>query len=113
MLLKTAKLRKNIAFIKPSNSAHRDIKEVLEEIKKFVSSKECKRNVILDLSELSFLSSIKIGVLASTYHFLEFINGKVYIVVQDKQVRRFIELLNLNNVVVIYNKDQLLLDNIA
>ncbi|EKE04744.1 MAG: hypothetical protein ACD_20C00007G0005 [uncultured bacterium] len=113
MLLKTANLRKNIAFVKPESSAQKDIKETIEEIQKFISSKECKRNIILDLTGLSFLSCIKVGALAATYHFLEFMNGKVYIVVQDKQTKKFIELLNLNNAVVIYNQNQLVLDNIA
>ena len=113
MLLTTASLRKNIAFIKPNSTVQGDIKEILEEIKTYISSKECKRNIILDLTELHFLNSIKIGVLASTYYFVHFLCGKIYIVVKDKQTKRFIDLLNLSNAEIIYNKNQLLLDNIA
>jgi anti-anti-sigma regulatory factor len=113
MLLKTTNLRKNIVFIKPNAFINKDIKEILEEIKFFISSKECKQNVILDLTETGFLSSIKIGVLVATSHFLKFIDGKIYIVVQDKQAKKFIELLDLNNAVVIYSQSQLSLDNIA
>lgn len=113
MLLKTRDLRKNIAFIKPEVSAHRDIKVMLEEIKNYISSEECKHNIILDLTELNFLNCIRIGVLAATYHFVQFLGGKIYIIVRDRQTKRFIELLSLSNVVVIYNQHQIAIDNIA
>ena len=113
MLLKTANLRKNIAFIKPDSPAHKDIQEITEEIEEFISSKDCRHNVILDLTGLNVLSCVRIGVLAATHHFIEFVGGKIYIVVQDKLAKKYLELFNLSNTVVIYNQNQLVLDNIA
>jgi anti-anti-sigma factor len=112
MLLKTVNLRKHITFIKPNNISV-NVNEVMEEIKQFIFSSDCKRNIILDLTELNPLHSIKIGVLSATYHFTKFINGKTYIIIQDKQVQKYIEMLDLSNTIVIYNTNQFILDNIA
>lgn len=113
MQLKTASLRKNIAFIKLNPSFHNNFQEMLEGIKEYIASKECKHNIILDITALNFLEAIRMGVLAATYHFVEFPAGKAYIVVSDFQVKKYIELFNLSNIVVIYNQNELVLDNIA
>ena len=66
-----------------------------------------------NLSLLSFFNCVKIGVLAATYHFVEFADGDFYIVVSDKQAKKSIETLNLNNITVICNDNEFVLENIA
>lgn len=113
MFLKTVNVRKNIAFIKPANISDKNIGKILKEIEDYIASEKCKRNIILDLTRINLLDCIKIGVLTSTYHFVKFVNSKTYIVVHDKQAKNFIEQFNLSNAVVIYNQNQLSLENIA
>ncbi|MFH0703296.1 MAG: STAS domain-containing protein [bacterium] len=111
MLLKVFYLKKNIVLIRPTDSEFKNVENLVEEIKIFISKERCN-NIILDLTELNFLNSIRVGILAATYHFVEFINGKIYLVVQDKQVKKSIEVLNFNNTVIIYNQNSLSLGNI-
>lgn len=113
MILKTKKLRQNIVLIKPTSANFVNNIDITEEIKKFISENKNLNNIILDLTELNFLNSVKIGVLAATYHFVEFIGGKIYIVISDNEAKKFIEILSLKNVVVVHNENQLYLDNIA
>lgn len=112
MALNTVFLKKNIVFIKPEISNFRNIDELVEEIKIYVSKNTCN-NIILDLSEYNFLNSVRVGIIIATYHFVEFVSGKIYLIVQDKQSKKMIENLSLSNTTVIFNESQLALENIA
>ena len=109
-LINIVQVKDNITLIKPSELENPE--EILEEFKSIILKGQCS-NIILDLTELSFLKSIRVGVLAATYHFVEFITGKVYVIVQDRQAQASIEILNLSNAVIVYNDTKLCLDNIA
>lgn len=113
MILKTKKLKNDVIFLKPVNFDFSNNNEIIDQIKDYVYSNDFCVNIILDLTEVNFLSSIKIGALISTYHFIKFLNGKTYILVNDIQAKKQIEKLSLNNVTVIYDKKQVYLENIA
>ena len=97
--------KKDSVFIKPVALSFDDPKEIIERIRAQFSKENC-RNLILDLTEQSFLNSIRIGVLVATYHFCEFINGKIHIVVQDIQAKKYLDTLNFNGAVVVYANTQ-------
>ena len=105
-----AYIKENIILIKPSDQ--KNSADILEEINDIILNGQC-HNIILDLTDLSFLKSITVGVLASTYHFVEFITGTIYLVVQDRQAKSSIEKLNLSNTIIIYNDRKLCFDDIV
>jgi len=116
--LKNIYAKKNIVYIKSTASSFENPEEIVENLRIKFSKENC-RNVILDLTEQSFLNCIRIGVLVATYHFSEFLNGKIYIIVQDMQAKKYIETLNFSGAIVIYadtperNKNLVATNNIA
>lgn len=107
------RLEKNVVRIKPVCSGSVNTENLISEIREFISKRQYS-NIILDLTDLNLLDSVRIGVLSSTHHFLEFLNGKIYLVVPDRQAKKSIDILNLSNAVVVYDRDQSLsLSNIA
>lgn len=111
MQLKITKLKNDIILIKPDFPIHRT-KDIIDELKSFISNDKCK-NFILDLTDFNLLDCIRVGTLAATYHFVELMCGKMYIVVNNREAQRSIEIFNLSNTIVIYNQDRLVLENIA
>ena len=103
MLIDTIRMDGNIIVIKPEGSEKGDLNQLAEEIKRFISN-EGYNNIVLDLTGLNLFDGIKVGVLAATYHFIKFINGKIYLVVNNVQVKKSIDILNLSNAVVVFDK---------
>lgn len=111
MHFRTAKIRENIVLIRPK-SFNIPVKKFTEELKNYISS-ESYQNVIIDLTGLNFIDCIRVGTLAATYHFAQFLNGKIYLIVDNPEVQRSMETLSLSNTVIICNQDRQTLENTA
>lgn len=111
MHFNTTKIRDDIILIR-LKSFNFQIKKLTDEFKSYISNESCQ-NVILDLTGLNLLDCIRLGSLAATYHFTQFLNGKIYLVVDTHEAQRSIKTLGLDNTVVIYNCDRQTLENIA
>ena len=105
MLVKIENLGKNVISLKPPNVSECNTKGLIEEIRSIIKNENCK-NLVLDLTNQNFLNTVKIGVLIATYHFVDFINGKIYLVVNDEHVSKYIETFNPNNIEVIHCSSQ-------
>jgi len=113
MILKTKKLKENVTFIKPVNFDSFSNNEIVETVRNYLLSDSSYQNIILDLTGMNFLCSVRIGSLIATYHFIEFVYGKIYIIVDDLQAKDLIHVMALDNVVIVYNKNPVNIANIA
>ena len=100
MSLSVRDVKENISIIKPELSIDRNVESVIAQIKMDILE-TLDRNVILDLLEINFLDSIKIGTIVGTYHFLDFSGKKIYMIVRDVEVKKVIDNLSLNNIEVV------------
>lgn len=113
MILKIKKLKENVTFLKPLNFDSVNNNEIIESVKTHLKSNSSYQNIILDLTDINFLSSIRLGSLIATYHFIEFVYGKIYIITDSAYTESLINILSLDNVVVICNKNMINIANIA
>jgi len=105
-------LRKNISLLKPVKSGNRDINCLIAQIKLLIAETSDK-NIILDLTEINFLDCIKISTIIGTYHFLDLNNKKIYIIVNNKEVKDSIQTLSFDNIEIIYSRNNFALESIA
>ena len=103
---------KNIYSIKPVISKERNIESIIARIKIVIFEKH-EKNIILDLTEVNFLDCIKIGTIVGTYHFLEFSGKKIYILVNDIEVKKALEILSFNNIEINCEINELAIESIA
>lgn len=93
---------KNLFFLKPSGANKLGVDELMEHIKSFIAKNDCK-NLELDLTEFNLIDATQIGVMASTCHFLKFLNGTVRIVVNSEETAKNIRFMNLTNAKITVN----------
>ena len=112
MPAETLQLKKDILYIKPKldDSCSDDV--LIEEIKNQIFEKSTT-NLVLDLSCYSLFLAVRVGALISAYHFTEFPYGKLFIVVNNRQTKQFIQTLSFSNTTVIYNQEAVALEKIA
>lgn len=65
--------------------------------------KSTTRNVILDFSELTFMDSSGIGVVAGRYKNISRLNGKMLIVCDNNQVIRILEMSGIFKIVPLFS----------
>lgn len=65
--------------------------------------KSTTRNVVIDLSKLSFMDSSGIGVIMGRYKNVQQLNGKMAITVIGSQIRRILEMAGLNRIIPVYD----------
>lgn len=65
--------------------------------------KASTRNVIFDLSRLSFMDSSGIGVIIGRYKNVKKLDGKMAIVSSNKQVNRIIEMSGISKMIPVYD----------
>jgi len=102
----------NIYILKPIISNERNIESLIARVK-MVILENSEQKVALDLRKVNFLDSIKIGTIIGTYHFLEFSGKKIYILVNEEEIKKTIENLSFNNIEVVVGYDKLALAGIA
>jgi anti-anti-sigma regulatory factor len=95
--------KKDIVSIKPLHSGKAD--RIINEVKKTIINENCS-SLVLDLSSFNMFDSIRIGTIIATYHFIQFINGKIYIIVQDNLAKSMIENFKLKNATIMINKEK-------
>lgn len=109
MTVKILSVRKNAVRLRPTGA---NIDEVMQKLSKALASAECK-DAVVDLRGFGYLQSMRVGALASTYHFVNHICGNLYLLVSSAEVKKAIEKLNFNNATVILDNDEPALVNIA
>ena len=102
---------RDICVIKPVISGEQNIESVIARVKMFIMESPQKHK-LLDLTAVNFLDCIKIGTIIGTYHFLEFSERKIYILVSYNEVKNALERLSFNNI-EIYTDNRLALEDIA
>ncbi len=112
MPAETYQLKKDILYIEPDLEDSSSDVVLVEEIKEQIIEKSAA-NLILNLSNCSLFLAVRVGALISACHFTTFPYGKLYIVVNNKQAKQFIQTLSFGNTIVIYNQESLLLEKIA
>jgi anti-anti-sigma regulatory factor len=112
MPAETLQLKKDILYIKPELDDSFSDEVLIEEIKSQIFEKSTT-NLVLDLGNCSLFLSVRVGALISAYHFTEFPFGKLFIVVNSRQAKRFIQTLSFSNTTVIYNQEAVALEKIA
>lgn len=70
--------------------------EAVNEAKDYITRNECK-NLSIDASGLNMIDALKVCVLASTFHFAKYCDGKIKWFVRDNNIKEQIELLRLDN----------------
>jgi anti-anti-sigma regulatory factor len=99
-------------LVKPSSTVERNTESIIARIKMIIL--ECvNRSIVLDLTGMNFLDCIRIGTIIGTYHFLEFSGKKIYILVNDHEVKKSLEKLSLSNIDVFCGSNKLALEGIA
>ena len=104
MLINTIRLDRNVFVIQPGDFSVKNIQKLAEDIENFIKKEDCD-SITLDLRALNLFDSIKIGVLAATYQFLKSANHNIFIIVNNFQAQKSIEMLGLNNATVIFDKN--------
>lgn len=97
MPVNTKQLKQNIAFIKPVHSDRAD--NVIVDVKRSIIMNDYK-SFVLDLSDFNLFDSIRIGTIVATYHFIQYINGKMTIIVEDALAKKTIENFKLDNATI-------------
>ncbi len=112
MPAETYQLKKDILYIEPDlkDSSSDDV--LVEDIKKQIIEKSTA-NLILNLSHCSLFLAVRVGALISACHFTEFPYGKLYIIVNNRQAKQFIQTLSFSNTTVIFNQETIMLEKIA
>ncbi len=105
MLLKKVTIEKNSVLLTPLITNSDQCDELAIEIRSFIL-KEDYNKIVLDLTEQDFFNGIKISVLIATYHFIEFLNKKIHILVNNKEIKKHIENLEISNINVIYKQEK-------
>lgn len=90
--------KKDVVSIKPVHSDKAE--KIINDIKKIMINENCN-SMILDLSSFNLFDSIRVGTIIATYHFIQFINGKIFIIVQDNLAKKTIENFKLKNATVV------------
>ncbi len=103
---------KNIYVLKPIISNERNIESIIARVKMIILENS-EQKIVLDLRKINFLDSIKIGTIIGTYHFLDFSGKKIYMIVNDEEVKKSIENLSFNNIEILVGYDRLDLAGIA
>jgi len=112
MPVKTFRLKKDILYIKPELADSFQDEFLVESIRKQILEKNTK-NLVLDLSDFSLFLAVRIGALVSVYHFTDFQSGKLFIIVNNMQAKKFIQTLSFGTTTVIYNHEKMILEKIA
>lgn len=105
-------LDKNISIIRPVISHERNVESIIAKVKMVIFDSP-EKNIVLDLRKINFLDCIKIGTIIGTYHFLDFSGKKIYILVQDIEVKKSIKNLSFNNIEIYCAADKHMLEGIA
>ncbi|HSA07030.1 MAG TPA: STAS domain-containing protein [Candidatus Gastranaerophilales bacterium] len=105
-------LDKNVFILQPIISAERSIESIIGRVKLIVLENPEQR-IVLDLRKINFLDSIKIGAIIGTYHFLEFSGKRIYLLVNNEEVKKSIENLSFSNIEIFVGYDKLALESIA
>ncbi|HHW49418.1 MAG TPA: anti-sigma F factor antagonist [Clostridiaceae bacterium] len=66
--------------------------------------KSTNKNVIFDLSKLSFMDSSGIGVIMGRYKNIQRLNGKMAIVNTNAQIDRILEMASIKKIIPVYEK---------
>ncbi len=96
MTIKTYQLRQDVILIKPKCSFGNSVSNLVLEVKDFIKSNDCP-SLMLDLCGLNVIYASQIGILASTHHFIKYLNGNIQIIVDDEVVAESIKKLRLAN----------------
>lgn len=98
MSINTIKSNSNYVYIKPVHSDKTD--QVILDVKKAIIMNDYK-SLIVDLTNFNLFDSIRIGTIAATFHFVQYLNGKVTIIVNDMLAKKTIENFKLKNTNII------------
>ena len=71
--------------------------EAINEAKDYISRNDCPF-LNIDISGLNLIDAMKVCVLASTFHYAKYCNGKVKWFVKDESIKEQITMLKLDNV---------------
>jgi len=102
--------KKDIVSIKPVCAGKSE--KVINDVKKVIVKENCS-SLILDLSSFNLFDSIRVGTIIATYHFIQFINGKIFIIVQDNLAKKTLENFKLKNATVVISREKQAIYNIA
>lgn len=99
---------KHLCVLKPVITSDRNIESVIAKVKMIILNNP-EQETILDLRKVNFLDCIKIGIIISTYHFLEFSGRKIKILVNNSETQKAISNMCFENIEVVceYNKTEL------
>jgi len=86
--------------------------KIINDIKTLMINENCS-HLILDLSDFNLFDSIRIGTIIATYHFIQFMEGQIVLIVDDNLAGKTIENLKLKNTTVITGKKNTVISNIA
>lgn len=84
------------AYLKVGNYQN-SIFEAINEAKDYITRFDCPF-LNIDISGLNLIDATKVCVLASTFHYAKYCNGKIKWFVKDERIKEQIELLKLDNV---------------
>ncbi len=102
MNLLVEKAENNVKVIKPIASGEKNITNIIARTKMIILE-EPNSFIVLDLTSVNFLDCIKIGTIIGTYHFLEFSNKKIRILVSNIEIKKALESLSFNNIEIYCN----------
>ncbi len=112
MNLLIKKFDENVYILKLVISGERNIKSIIAGIKMIILENPEKKT-ILDLRKVNFLDTIKIGTIIGTYHFLGFSEKKIYLMVNDEEMKKSLEKLSFDNIKIHVGYDKVALEGIA
>ncbi len=103
---------KNICILKPVVSRERNIESIIARVKMIIIENH-EQKIALDLRKINFLDSIKIATIVGTYHFLDFSERKIYMMVSNEEIKKAVESLSFNNIEILVGYDEVILAGIA
>jgi anti-sigma B factor antagonist len=86
---------------KISSASVMDLKKNLDEL-----IKANKTNILLDLSELTFINSMGLGTIVNALKKVKKLNGDLKLIVIDEKIKFLFDILNLKNILKIYSSKE-------
>jgi len=103
MILKSCLIEQEEFILKPSYKYIKNTDKLIDSIKSLITKNNCS-NLLLDLSGFNMIYAAQIGILASTHHFIKYIDGKITIIVDDENIKNYLLKLNFMKAEIIVNQ---------
>lgn len=73
------------------------VMELINDIKDYILSKNCK-DIEIDICSLSTFDAVKVATLCSAFHFTKYNNGNISWLVNSKEIANMLQMFSIKNI---------------